>query len=205
MARAYVRPVGRETGAGTVEYVALTAIVAVVLSVVIGASLEPDGAGSRYLASRVGMKIRCAARLPEPCWRDPLTDAYGRPVAGLVRAWAAQPVAVGGLVPVDPRRCRSASCAVPLDERLTRSNRRVTVFSRVTDRRRRDGSLLVEYLEYRPTLGWSRATRVATQADVEAWATTPLLDAATPQVIPLESSWALSREAPSTSARSGTP
>jgi hypothetical protein len=196
---------GRDTGAGTVEYIALTAFIAVLISGTVGAVLASDEAGTRALASRIGMKIRCAARLPEPCWRDPLAEAYGRPLAGLVRAWAERPAAAGGLVPVDPRRCRSASCAVPLDDRLTTSNRRITVFSRVTDHRRRDGTLTVEYLEFRPTLGWSSTARIATQADVAEAEATPLLDAATPQVIPLESSWTLSREAPPTSGRSGTP
>lgn len=176
-----------ERGAGTIEYIALTAFVAVVLAGVVGAVLASDEAETRLLGSRIAIKIRCAARLPEPCWRDPLTDAYGRPVAGLIRAWAPQPEPIAGLVPVDPRRCRSASCAVPAGDRLTTSNRRITVFSRVADRRRRDGTLVIEYLAYRPTIGWRSDRRIATQADVEALAKTPLLDSATPQIIALES------------------
>jgi hypothetical protein len=197
--------IARTRGAGTIEYIALTALFAALLSGVAGAILTADGDESRWLASRLGMKIRCAARWPEPCWRDPLTEAYGRPVAGLVRAWARQPVAIAGLVPVDPRRCRSPSCAVAAGERLTTSSRRITVFSRVTDRRRRDGTLVVEYLAYRPTVGWEVSRRVATQADVIALGDTPLLDAATPQVISLESVPAIAAEAPATSERSGTP
>jgi hypothetical protein len=192
-------------GAGTVEYIALTALFAALISVAVGAVLASDGAESRWLASRIGMKIRCAARWPEPCWRDPLTEAYGRPVAGLVRAWATQPAAIAGLVPVDPRRCRSPSCAIAANDRLTISNRRITVFSRVTDRRRRNGTLVVEYLAYRPAVGWATARHIATRADVESFARTPLIDSATPQVIPLEGAPAVAAEAPPTNGRSGTP
>ena len=124
-------------------------------------------------------------------------------MAGLVRAWALDPAAVAGLVPVDPRRCRSAGCAVAVDRRLTSANRRITVFSSVTDRRRTDGTIVVEYFAYRPGLGWSASRRIAAQADVDAFAKTPLLDAATPQVIALESARAVAIEI--TSARGGTP
>lgn len=195
-----------ERGAGTIEYIGLTALLVIALSVALGSVLGSDGAENRMLASRIAIKIRCAARLPEPCWRDPLTDAYGRPVAGLVRAWASQPQPIAGLVPVDPRRCRNASCAIAAGPRLTSANRRITLFSRVTDRRRSDSTVEIEYLAYRPTLGWSITRHLASTADVEAHAKTPLLDATTPQVIPIESSWTLSREiAVVTSGRGGTP
>lgn len=201
---------GREDGAGTVEYVALTALIAALVALGVGGALGSGGAEVRALGSRIGIKVRCAARLPEPCWRDPLTDAYGRPLAGLVRAWAPQPKAINGLVPVDPRRCRRASCAAAADERLTTSNRRITVFTRIADRRRRDGSIRVTYWEYRPTLGWAKATRIAGGDDVTAVAKTPLLESATPRLVPLESSWSLSREvarasSAATSGRSGIP
>ena len=204
-------PLRSESGLGTVEYIGLTALVAALLAVAVAGAVSWDGGESRYLGSRLAIKIRCAARLPAPCWRDPLTEAYGRAVAGLVRAWATGADPQAGLVPVDPRRCRSASCAVAADARLTTSNRRITVFPRVTDRRRRDGTLLIYYFAFRPTIGWTRTERVATRADLDRFAGTPLVDTANPQLIPLESSWTLSREAeaatrsPLTTSRSGTP
>ena len=77
----------------------------------------PEQAG-RELGATIARKLRCAPRLPGPCWRDPLTEAYGRPLAGLVRALAPQPLAVAAasglpLMPVDFRYCRRESCAVP--------------------------------------------------------------------------------------------
>src|SRR5688572_31790819 len=88
------------------------------------------------LGTAITRKMRCAPRLPGPCWRDPLTEAYGRPLGGVARAFAPVPEAVGGLLPVDFRRCRIASCALPgTRPELTASNRRVTVFLAIDDRR----------------------------------------------------------------------
>ena len=109
-----------------------------------------------------------------------------------MRAWAPQPHAVAGpsgvtLVPVDFRYCRSQSCAVPGERPgLTSSNRRVTAFTSVVDRRRASGPVAVTYWLYRPALGWDRVTREATSADVAAHASTPLLETANPRLVPLE-------------------
>jgi hypothetical protein len=145
----------------------------------------------RELGSAIARKLRCAPRLPGPCWRDPLTEAYGRPLAGLVRALAPTPAAAapGGipLLPVDFRYCRSQSCAIPAGgARLTASNRRTTAFTSVTDERRSAGPVTVTYWLYRPTLGWEQVDRRATGADVELLASTPLLESADPKLVPLE-------------------
>lgn len=151
----------------------------------------PDERG-RELGATIARKLRCAPRLPGPCWRDPLTEAYGRPVAGAVRALAPQPGTVTGpsglaLLPVDFRYCRRVSCAVPSGRPgLTSSNRRVSAFTSVVDRRRAGGGVEITYWLYRPGLGWTHTTRRATSAEVAGLATTPLLEADNPRLVPLE-------------------
>ena len=127
----------RDRGAASVEQAGLILLVALLCAAVAGAVLSRGGeAESRELARAVAQKIRCAAHGPGPCWQDPLTEAYGRPLAGLVRALAPVPEGAGalGLLPVDFRRCRQASCATPGERpELTASNRRVTAFVAVED------------------------------------------------------------------------
>ncbi len=158
-----------QSGAATVEHAGL----ALLLALLIIAAIAAIGAGSqdsgRELGSALARKLRCAAVGPGPCWRDPLTEAYGRPLAGAVRALAPAPVAApgpgGALLPVDFRRCRSASCALPGPRPgLTASNRRVTAFVSVDDRRRAAGIVEITYWLYRPGLGWERVGRTATSA-----------------------------------------
>ena len=175
------------------EQAGLALLVALLLLAAISAfAAGPPNEQGRELGSAIARKLRCAPRLPGPCWRDPLTAAYGRPVAGLVRALAPQPGAVPGtsggpLVPVDFRYCRRPSCAVPGDRPgLTSSNRRVTAFTSVVDGRRTGGPVEVTYSLYRPGVGWGRVTRRASSADVAAHATTPLLQATNPRLVPLE-------------------
>jgi hypothetical protein len=149
--------------------------------------------GGRDLAATLGRKLRCAARGPGPCWRNPLTEAYGRPVAGLVRALAPSPATRvgprgGHLYPVDFRYCRRESCALPGERspKLTASNRRTTAFVSVDDRRRADRALTVTYWLYRPTLGWQRLERKASSEDVARHAKTPLGEDQVPALVPLE-------------------
>jgi hypothetical protein len=148
--------------------------------------------GGRELGLSLARKIRCAAVGPGPCWRDPLTEAYGRPLAGAVRALAPPPVARRSpsgllLLPVDFRRCRSPRCAI-FGERpgLTASNRRVTAFVAVEDRRSADDDAKITYWHYRPTLGWEAVVRRASSVDVERLASTPLLETAIPALVSLE-------------------
>jgi hypothetical protein len=152
----------------------------------------PPVEAGHELGTAISRKLRCAPRLPGPCWRDPLTEAYGRPLGGLVRALAPAPsplTGAGGIpvVGVDFRWCRSPSCATWTgDARLTASNRRATAFTSVQDRRRSGGEVAVTYWIYRPGLGWERAVRRATAAEAAALAGTPLLDEQNPKLVPLE-------------------
>ncbi len=180
-----------ESGAATVEQAALSLLVALLLAAAIAAIAAGADRGGRELGATLGRKLRCAAVGPGPCWRDPLTLAYGRPLAGAVRALAPAPVARAGaqgpLLPVDFRYCRSASCAAPGNRPgLTASNRRVTAFVSVDDRRPAGGLVEITYWLYRPGLGWEQVTRLASSAEVTRLAPTPLLDRAVPALVALE-------------------
>lgn len=168
-------------------------MVAALLALAVAAvAARPPGRGAPGLAADLARKLRCAPRLPGECWRDPLTAAYGRSLAGAARALAPAPRALAGpggtpLLPVDFRRCRRASCAAPGPRpALTASNRRVTTFLEVADRRRADGTIAITYWEYRPGLGWDRVAVNASAAEVAALAQTPLPEDANPRLVPLE-------------------
>jgi hypothetical protein len=182
-----------EHGAASVEQVGLVLLIALLLLAAISAfAAGPPDERARELGATIARKLRCAPRLPGPCWRDPLTEAYGRTVAGVVRALAPQPGAVTGpsglaLLPVDFRYCRRESCAVPGERPgLTSSNRRVSAFASVVDRRRSGGPVEITYWLYRPGVGWDQVTRRASAADVSGHASTPLLETANPRLVPLE-------------------
>lgn len=181
-----------ERGAAAVEQVALAALVALALAAVAAAVVAGGEVESgRRLAGTIGKRLACAPRLPGPCRLHPLVPAYGRPLARLVRALGPAPLARPGpgglpLVPVDFRRCRRASCAVAAGPRLTASNRLVTAFTQVLDRRRADGRVVVVYWLYRPTLGWERVVRSADRARVAAASGTRLLASDAPALVPLE-------------------
>jgi len=181
-----------QRGAATVEHAGLSLLIALLTVAGIAAlAARPSDAG-RELGFALARKLRCGAVGPGPCWRDPLTHAYGRPLAGAVRALAPAPAARSGpggapLLPVDFRYCRSASCASPGPRPgLTASNRRVTAFTEVDDRRRSDGLVSVTYWLYRPSLGWERHPVQVGAAEVERLAPTPLLDTAIPTLVALE-------------------
>jgi hypothetical protein len=182
-----------ERGAATVEQAGLVLLIALLLLAAISAvSARGPHEAAPELGSAIARKLRCAPRLPGPCWRDPLTEAYGRPLAGLARALAQAPAAVpgpsgDGLVPVDFRYCRRPSCAVPaVRAGLTTSNRRITAFTSISDRRRAGEGVEITYWLYRPTIGWSRVVRMASSEEVSANASTPLLETANPRLVPLE-------------------
>ena len=182
-----------QSGAATVEHVALALLIALLMLAGVAAfAAAPPVERGRQLGTSITRKLRCAPRLPGPCWSDALTRAYGRPLAGLIRALAPQPEAVVGpsglaLLPVDFRYCRRESCAVAGESTgLTASNRRVTAFTSVDDRRASGGRVIVTYWLYRPGLGWVKEQRVASSADVEAAAKTPLLETDNPRLVPLE-------------------
>lgn len=163
---------------------------AIAFGAVAGARLAGEDDPTPDLASALLRKQRCAVRYADPCWQDPLKEAYGRAVAGAVRALAPAPEPVGGLVGVDYRRCRQARCATPLPgprgQHLTVSNRRTAAFSHVHDRRHEGGPVEIDYWIYRPTIGWELAPRSAGAVEIRELARTPLPDDADPKLIPLE-------------------
>lgn len=178
-------------GAATVEHAAITLLIALLAIAGIAAVSAGSDRSAQELGATLARKLRCGAVGPGPCWRDPLTEAYGRSLAGAVRALAPAPAAVSGsagpLLPVDFRRCRSASCAAPgASAGLTASNRRVTDFVSVADERRAAGTVTITYWLYRPTLGWERLARSVTAARVAHLAPTPLLEDAVPALVALE-------------------
>jgi hypothetical protein len=180
-----------ERGSASVEHAALALLAALVACAVVALVAIGPERQDGSLAAAIAFKQRCAVRYPDPCWQDPLTEAYGRELAGAVRALAPPPAArIGpggaGLVGVDYRRCRQASCAVAASERLTTANRRTTAFTSVRDDRRSGGPVTIDYWIYRPTIGWERISRTLAATDVAAYARTPLLDSADPALVPLE-------------------
>ncbi len=185
-----------EGGSASVEQAGLATLVALLLLTGIAAvAAEGEIDAGRSVAGSIVAKIRCAPRLPDACRHHPLVPAYGWPLARLARALAPAPAARPGpsglaLVPVDFRRCRRESCAVPLPGaaglRLTASGRRTTAFTEIVDRRRSLGWIEVRYWLYRPGLGWERVTHRASQADVDAASGTPLLLTDFPALVPLE-------------------
>jgi hypothetical protein len=62
----------------------------------------------------------------------------------------------------------------------------MTAFTSVADHRRAGGDAVITYWLYRPGIGWSRVTRRVSTADVERYASTPLLDSDVPVLVPLE-------------------
>jgi hypothetical protein len=182
----------RERGSATVEQAALAALVALLLIAgiaAVAAGGEVDA--GRSLAGAIAKKIGCAPRLPDGCRHHSLVPAYGWPLARLVRTWAPAPVALPGpsglpLAPVDFRRCRRESCAIAAGPHLTASNRRTTAFTELVDRRRSEGWVEIVYWLYRPTLGWQRLARRATQADVEAASGVDVRAEDDPALVPLE-------------------
>jgi len=185
----------RQRGSATVEQAGLTALVALLLLVAI-AAVATDGEidAGRGLAATLSRRIACAPRLPGPCRRHPLVPAYGWPLARLARALAPPPLARRGrsglpLVPVDFRRCRRESCAVPRPgaaSGLTASGRHATAFVQIADRRRSLGWVELSYWLYRPGLGWERVVRRAGRAQVEAAGNVRVLLKDVPALVPLE-------------------
>jgi hypothetical protein len=180
-----------QAGAATVEHAGLSLLVALLAAGLVAALAGGPHEAGRELGFTLARKLRCAAVGPGPCWRDPLPEAYGRPLAGAVRALApasrARPAGPAGLLPVDFRRCRSAGCARPgARPGLTAANRRVTAFVAVVDRRRSLGTARITYWLYRPTQGWEDVVRIASSAEVARLAATPLLETAVPTLVALE-------------------
>jgi hypothetical protein len=185
-----------ERGTASVEQAGLAALIALLLLAAIsalaaGGEIDPRNA----LGGTIARRLACAPRLPGPCRHHPLVPAYGWPLARLARALAPAPAALPGpsglpLVPVDFRRCRRESCAVPRSGaagiHLTASGRRTTAFVAIDDRRHTLGWVELTYWLYRPGLGWERIVRRATQAQIEAASHIRVLLKDDPNLVPLE-------------------
>jgi Flp pilus assembly pilin Flp len=185
-----------ERGAASVEQAGLAALIALLALTMIAAVVaEGEIEAGRDLGGTIARRLACAPRLPDACRHHPLVAAYDWPLARLARALAPAPLARRGpsglpLVPVDFRRCRRESCAVPrpgtAGAHLTTSGRRTTVFVQVDDRRRSLGWAELTYWLYRPTLGWERVVRRAGAARVAAASDVRVLLKDDPALVPLE-------------------
>ncbi|HEY6652756.1 MAG TPA: hypothetical protein VI028_01385, partial [Solirubrobacterales bacterium] len=175
-------------GAASVEYLALAGMIGLLIVIAIAALVaSPPQRGDRELGEMLARRIACAPRYPVPCGRNPLALAYDFPLGKLVRYLAPEPAAVAGELPVDFRYCRQASCAAPGDEPgLTASNRRVTEFTSLEDRRSAGGPVRITYWIYRPGLHWDRIVRTAGPAEVAAASSIRLNLEDDPALVPLE-------------------
>lgn len=183
-------------GSATVEQTGLILLLASALSLAIGFGLlSGEGGPGREIGTRIAERIACGPRAPDVCHHHPAVESYGWPVARALRQLAPWPMARPGpegkpLVPVDFRYCRRQSCAVPeVGERglrLTTSNRRITYFTEVRDRRRSGGSLELTWWLYRPGLGWEALRRTIGPEEVEAASGTRVLLSDSPVLVPLE-------------------
>jgi hypothetical protein len=125
------------SGQGTVEWIALIAMVSMALGAlawVVG--LRPPGV---VLADEIGERIVCAVRLTEDCSNEPrLRAANGDEVAALLRGHAPALLYEEGMrtLPVDFRACRSDACAEGAESgAVTRSKDglRTVAFTHVID------------------------------------------------------------------------
>jgi len=187
---------GEVRGSASVEGAGLAALVALLLLAALAAlAAEGEIEPRRGPATTIARRLACAPRLPDACRHHPLVPAYGWPLARLARALAPPPHALPGpsglpLAPVDFRRCRRPSCAVPqpgpAGTHLTASGRRTTAFVQVEDRRRSLGWVELTYWLYRPSLGWERILRRAGAEEVGAASHVRVLLRDDPALVPLE-------------------
>jgi hypothetical protein len=99
-----------ERGQGTVEYVGLLLLVALVLAGLVTTGVRVPGVG---LARSVASRLLCAAALADRCGDEPMLIAeYGTEVGELVRRHMPTLFFERGsrAVPVDFRRCRETAC-----------------------------------------------------------------------------------------------
>ena len=102
---------GSERGQGTVEWVALLAVVALLLIALVAVGVRVPGMG---LARAVASRLLCAAALADSCGDEPeLIAAYGTEVGALARRH--MPALLyerrSRALPVDFRQCRRSACA----------------------------------------------------------------------------------------------
>lgn len=127
---------GSERGQGTVEWVAMTLLVSVLMLAAVAAGVRVPGA---TLAGALADRLLCAASLADGCGDEPaLIAAYGSEVGRLVRRQMPMLAFEQGssAVPVDFRRCRSSACSDAAGEGLihkTDEDLPVTAFVHVID------------------------------------------------------------------------
>jgi hypothetical protein len=127
---------GLERGQGTVEWVGLMGVVAVMLLALIAGGVGVPGAD---LARAVASRILCAASLADGCGDEPtLIAAYGDEVGRLVRRHMPTLFFERGAraLPVDFRRCRAVECGDGTPRGLvhaTDEGMHVTAFVHVVD------------------------------------------------------------------------
>jgi hypothetical protein len=125
-----------ERGQGTVEWVGLVTVVALVMVALVAAGVRVPGAP---LARAIGARILCATALAERCGDEPaLIAAYGTEVGALVREHMPSLAFEQGAraLPVDFRRCRRSACGDGTARGLvdrTDSGLPVTVFVHLVD------------------------------------------------------------------------
>jgi hypothetical protein len=128
--------VASERGQGTVEWIGLVGVVALLLVGLLAAGVRMPGVD---LARAVAQRILCAAEPADGCGDEPLLIAtYGDEVGRLVRRHMPTIAFEAGsrAVPVDYRRCRETSCGnAPEDGLVHRTDERlpVTAFVHVVD------------------------------------------------------------------------
>jgi hypothetical protein len=178
----------RRRGTASVEYLALAGMIGLSIVIAIAALVaSPPSRGDRELGEMLARRIACPPRYPVPCGRNPLALAYGFPLGKLVRYLAPAPSALDGELPIDFRYCRQTSCAASgADPGLTASNRRVTEFTSVEDRRPAGGPVRITYWLYRPGQPWERVERTAGAAEIAAASRLRLNLEDDPALVPLE-------------------
>jgi hypothetical protein len=125
-----------ERGQGTVEYVGLLLLVALLVAALVAAGVRVPGVA---LAQSIASRMLCAAALTDDCGDGPaLIAAYGTEVGELVRRHMPSLMFERGskAVPVDFRRCRETGCGdAPGAGRVARTaaGLPVTAFVHVVD------------------------------------------------------------------------
>lgn len=125
-----------ERGQGSVEWIALLALIALILAGLVAAGVRVPGAA---LAKTIASRILCAAAIADDCGDEPvLIAAYGTEVGKLVRQHMPTIFFESGsrAVPVDFRRCRSTSCGNAPSRDVghrTNSGLPITAFVHVVD------------------------------------------------------------------------
>lgn len=128
-----------ERGQGTVEWIGLVAVVALMVTALVGVGVRVPGTA---LAREVASRLLCAASFADGCGDEPaLIAAYGTEVGKLVREHMPEIFFESGskALPIDFRRCRSPACGDGSDRGFVHrsdSGLPVTAFVHVVDCRR---------------------------------------------------------------------